>query len=602
MIDINKLWLATRPQIPLVYDESLSYLESIARLKGGVVQIAEQSNENKENLNKKVSYEDMQNIYKLDQNADFTGSWFGIKKPTASNEGLGGAVDQLLEETIPQINNNIKIIQTQISNFKNVDSFKNILEVDDTIAIRKALESEYNIVFNKRKYYINERMNIALYNGKIVEGNNAEIVFTGGISTTEVSQEGIITFSGENNHIKNLIVDVNGQWKVRPFTWQAGYNDYITLRKKNYSAVNFDGCDNLIVENMIFKNGRNGSVVKNTTNFIFKNINMYKMMADGIFITDGCAFGIVRDCYGQECNDDVYACDGYSLDPAIQPHNVIFDNCNSHNCVGALVCLEGSYNTKFINSTGTEIKHKPFKTGLMRPYAENPILAYGSYQIIENCKFSLADTLQGDSNGELESVNCGVQIGDNVTLRNVDIVKPKSAKQFELQFKGTNYLLDNVKIRNTGLSFYKMQNVEVKNCNFNINDALYIVEGTTININDSFVNNQNLAGRRGATPIIYSGYNHCKLFNTNLTTEGTSDFQVELIGNYPTYGGFDTDVNLIKVPTATENLKISGVYTGGTIPDGRFRNGQLVYDQYGFGIIMSKSRIKIALKSDLPTV
>lgn len=135
MIDINKLWSASRPQIPLVYDESLSYLESIARLKGGVVQIAEQSNENKENLNKKVSFDDMNNTYKLDQNADFKGSWFGIKKPTASNEGLASVVDQIKDESIPNINNQInKIVQIFIKDYK-----REVYEVDDTGRFQRAI-------------------------------------------------------------------------------------------------------------------------------------------------------------------------------------------------------------------------------------------------------------------------------------------------------------------------------------------------------------------------------------------------------------------------------------------------------------------------------
>ena len=57
----------------------------------------------KESDNKKVSHDEMNNIYKIDKNADFTGSWHGIKKPTASQEGLQATVDKILEDDIPSI-------------------------------------------------------------------------------------------------------------------------------------------------------------------------------------------------------------------------------------------------------------------------------------------------------------------------------------------------------------------------------------------------------------------------------------------------------------------------------------------------------------------
>ena len=58
----------------------------------------------KESDNKKVSHDEMNTIYKIDKNADFTGSWHGIKKPTASQEGLQATVDKIVEEDIPSIN------------------------------------------------------------------------------------------------------------------------------------------------------------------------------------------------------------------------------------------------------------------------------------------------------------------------------------------------------------------------------------------------------------------------------------------------------------------------------------------------------------------
>lgn len=68
----------------------------------------------KESNNKKVSYEEMENKYKLDNNSNFTGSWYGIKKPTLANEGLAGSIEQLSSETIPSLNKLVDDNKTEL--------------------------------------------------------------------------------------------------------------------------------------------------------------------------------------------------------------------------------------------------------------------------------------------------------------------------------------------------------------------------------------------------------------------------------------------------------------------------------------------------------
>lgn len=58
--------------------------------------------------NKKVTHEEMKSKYKIDENANFTGSWFGLKRPTESSEGLASTVEQLIDETIPGINSQLE--------------------------------------------------------------------------------------------------------------------------------------------------------------------------------------------------------------------------------------------------------------------------------------------------------------------------------------------------------------------------------------------------------------------------------------------------------------------------------------------------------------
>ena len=82
----------------------------------------------KESDNKKVSHDEMNRIYKIDKNADFTGSWHGIKKPTASQEGLQATVDKIVEEDIPNINSQLDNIANTVrySTINSLTELKNI--------------------------------------------------------------------------------------------------------------------------------------------------------------------------------------------------------------------------------------------------------------------------------------------------------------------------------------------------------------------------------------------------------------------------------------------------------------------------------------------
>lgn len=87
---------------------------------GLIKELGEQTNYNTDELeqvkisdSKKVSHQEMQETYKLDKDANFTGSWHGIKKPTASQEGLQATVDKIVEEDIPSIKNNISNLKSE---------------------------------------------------------------------------------------------------------------------------------------------------------------------------------------------------------------------------------------------------------------------------------------------------------------------------------------------------------------------------------------------------------------------------------------------------------------------------------------------------------
>lgn len=83
---------------------------------GLIKNLGEQTNYNTDELeqmkisnNKKVSHVEMKEIYKIDNSANFTGSWHGISKPTASQEGLQATVDKIEEDDVPKIHKLNKI-------------------------------------------------------------------------------------------------------------------------------------------------------------------------------------------------------------------------------------------------------------------------------------------------------------------------------------------------------------------------------------------------------------------------------------------------------------------------------------------------------------
>ena len=79
----------------------------------------------------------------------------------------------------------------------------------------------------------------------------------------------------------------------------------------------------------------------------------------------------------------------------------------------------------------------------------------------------MSETVQGDSNGSLESFSCGIESGDKITLRNIQIIKPQSSKTYEITLQGTNYVIDNVKIENVGFCLKKVEGFKIVNSTFN---------------------------------------------------------------------------------------------------------------------------------------
>lgn len=123
--------------------------------------------------NKKVSHEDLERIYKLNNSANFTGSWHGVERPTKANEGMSTILENLIDVEIPLINKQIekvennnfnKILDRKIDNIFLWFGYNCINIIGDSIThganapdiyknswaelLRKSLQSKYN-TFNQ---------------------------------------------------------------------------------------------------------------------------------------------------------------------------------------------------------------------------------------------------------------------------------------------------------------------------------------------------------------------------------------------------------------------------------------------------------------------
>lgn len=149
---------------------------------GLIKDLGEQTNYNTDELeqvkisdNKKVSHDEMQSIYKIDKKADFTGSWFGIKKPTASQEGLQATVDKIVEEDIPSINEQMdKITQTSKTLSINLVDYKKYATI---VNGKLDWSTAFNKIIEEIKSYENRSLTIKLPSDNLFI--NSPIVFDG---------------------------------------------------------------------------------------------------------------------------------------------------------------------------------------------------------------------------------------------------------------------------------------------------------------------------------------------------------------------------------------------------------------------------------------
>lgn len=189
----------------------------------------------KESDNKKVSHDEMNRIYKIDKNADFTGSWHGIKKPTASQEGLQATVDKIVEEDIPNINLQMDNIVKSLT-IKTPEDFgaKGDGVSDDTeyilLAMNECANNNYTLTL-KNKYRI---CSTIIYNGW------KPLVITG----TAPNDQSLVN-DNTSNGMSNLLFDENCYLEINK------------MGSVTFKYVGFEGVSKGIKGGLVLKSFRN---------------------------------------------------------------------------------------------------------------------------------------------------------------------------------------------------------------------------------------------------------------------------------------------------------------------------------------------------------
>lgn len=242
---------------------------------GLIEELGEQTNYNTDELeqlkisdNKKVSHQEMQDIYKIDKDANFTGSWHGIKKPTQSNEGLAGAVQQIIDEELPKI---AKIITPAL--------FRTSLDVDDTVSLQKAIDYSIKngciLVNDKDKYVISSPLkieghfNFSMKRGVITTNTQLECLLK---IYTNIRPDGTHKLLQDYGYLDGIFLDCNNLCEKAIYVVEG--------RKLNFSNIN------------IYNLSGKGICLDSGYEMIFRNIDIVgtSPKAIGIYTT-------TSDCY-----------------------------------------------------------------------------------------------------------------------------------------------------------------------------------------------------------------------------------------------------------------------------------------------------------------
>ena len=419
---------------------------------------------------------------------------------------------------------------------------------DDTSAVKKALESSYNVYFPHGTYNINEKINVEMNNKKIY-GEQAELFYVPGgrLNNTAIGQN-VYKFTGSNLIIDGLIFNANNEYIRRPHqTGTTDYNTWLSYRSNSMECLRLNNIDNIKVTNCTIKGGL--FKLYYITNFILEKCKVIETPADSYYIQDGCHNGLVLKCYASKNGDDTFSTNVDDYTDA--PSNITYDSCYADDIEGAMFCCYGSHDVKIIESQGDNIKRNGgFR--VQKASASGHETQYSYNIIIENCIFNLDNNIGGNdtssgrgTNSPFIENNSDKSFNSNIRINNCTFNRESGSALYYLYFlNASDIIIDKCKFKNINLRTldFGTSRIQILNSTLELNQELYIYGSDNFKVINCNISNDCTqattdieTGLRACISNYSSYYNVYRNNTYTVSTDGAKNY-IKIASNFSPNG------------------------------------------------------------------
>ena len=478
---------------------------------------------------------------KTDLYGDHKGSWQGLNRPTISEEGMRATVEQIIDETIPNIKSQLDNI-AHLPSDNDLNSILNSLPNGSTFKIPNGV---YKIDFLK----LENKENLIIYGDFF----NTKIKFKTLLSP--LSAEPYYHNTGDFIHIlinncKNII-----------------FKDIAI--EGIYSGIETDGYSHGIFIN------------ENSDNIQFLNVELNKICGEG-FLHNAIGTVYCEKCKLDNIRNSAF---GSSNSGKFKGYNNIATNCGIEPNVSAIsVNSEWDFRYNYIESRGAGVKLGHTNVQATGKICDNEFIYKNTcVATYENC-FSLenADNLEIENNkitGYFFGINGAIwSNGDNLKfnknkLKNcvkVGISSFSNKENVELndnEIDGGEYGIRLVSgNKNVSIKRNKIKNIKNNGIWFNTTET-YAGDNTGCVIDDNIIDKCN-------TGVRIEGNNYLnEIGENNKITNCITDVYVELSNTYYNVKGNKNKFKKSNIPTLDTNGDIDGVTKHST----SMNNGDVYY-------------------------
>lgn len=307
------------------YPEGFTILESLISWVSQVDKMTDKLNDNQDDIQERVTKKELKETRKLDEKGNFTGSWFGLNKPTLSEEGMRATVEKIANEDIPTINLSLEQLAINPINFGAIGDGI----TDDTIPFKKALAKLKNnskLLIND-SFKITETLNISNLDNIIIEGQGTVIAS---------NIERLFNFS----NCKNL--------KISGLSFK-GINtpQCINIYDSSNCEIRSVNIDNFIGNNAggirLYKNCTNTKIEKCSIENILGTSVGYGILVEQDEILNHSEFITIKDCYIKNIQPSADG-DGIKFLQKDCNNYATIDNCTFIYCSKRAIKMQGNHN------------------------------------------------------------------------------------------------------------------------------------------------------------------------------------------------------------------------------------------------------------------